>query len=140
MDSEFDKVVAEIEKEIWSKFSDVVIDHARNPRNAGRIKDADGYAEVTGMCGDAMQIWIKVRDDVLDEIAFWTDGCGTTVAAGSMVTVLARGKKVDDALKITPIDVLDALEGLPDESVHCAFLAANTLHEAIRNYLSKKRD
>ncbi|MDK2887615.1 MAG: nitrogen fixation protein NifU [Thermoanaerobacter sp.] len=134
MDFELDKLAAELQKEVWSQFSEVVIDHANNPRNVGSIEEADGYASVTGVCGDTIQIWLKVKDDSISEIKFWTDGCGTTIAAGSMVTELARDKTVAEALQITPRDVLDALGGLPDESAHCAFLAANALHEAIKDY------
>ncbi|MQL50889.1 iron-sulfur cluster assembly scaffold protein [Desulfofundulus thermobenzoicus] len=129
-----DKLAADIQKEIWSQFSDVFMDHAKNPRNIGRIENADGYGCVTGLCGDTIQIWLKVTDGKIGDIAFWTDGCGTTIAAGSMVTELARGRTLPEALQITPRDVLDALGGLPEDSVHCAFLAANTLHEAIKDY------
>lgn len=138
MTSELDKLIAEIQKEIWVDISETVIEHAQNPRNLGNIKDADGYADLTGQCGDAMQIWIKVDDYKIKEITFWTDGCGTTLASGSMVTELAKGKAVNDALQITPLDVLDALGGLPEESVHCAFLAVNTLHEAIKDYRKRQ--
>ncbi|RKO66805.1 iron-sulfur cluster assembly scaffold protein [Desulfofundulus salinus] len=134
MSFDLDRLAEELQKKIWSQFSDVVIDHANNPRNIGSIEDADGYASVTGLCGDTIQIWLKVTDGKIGEITFWTDGCGTTIAAGSMVTELARGKALPEALQITPRDVLDALGGLPEESVHCAFLAANALHEAIKDY------
>ncbi|MBZ4688138.1 MAG: nitrogen-fixing NifU domain protein [Clostridiales bacterium] len=138
MTSDLDKLAEEIEKEIWVDISETVIEHARNPRNLGNIKDADGYADLTGQCGDAMQIWIKVDDYKIKEITFWTDGCGTTLASGSMVTELAKGKAVNEALQITPLNVLDALGGLPEESVHCAFLAVNTLHEAIKDYRKRQ--
>ncbi len=138
MSFDLDRIAAELQKKIWSQFSDVVIDHANNPRNAGSIEGADGYASVTGLCGDTIQIWLKVTDGKIGEITFWTDGCGTTIAAGSMVTELARGKALPEALQITPRDVLDALGGLPEESVHCAFLAANALHEAIKDYQKSK--
>ncbi|MGB9804021.1 iron-sulfur cluster assembly scaffold protein [Desulfofundulus sp.] len=131
---DLDKLAEELQKKVWSEFSDVVIDHASNPRNIGRIEGADGYASVSGFCGDTIQIWLKVTDGKISDITFWTDGCGTTIAAGSMVTELAKGKTLSEALQITPRDVLEALGGLPEENVHCAFLAANTLHEAIKDY------
>lgn len=132
---ELDKIVAEIEKEVWADFSETVIEYARNPRNLGSIKDPDAFAQLTGSCGDTMQIEFKVKDGLITEIAFWANGCGTTLAAGSMVTELAKGKLVKEVFQITPLKVLDALGGLPDESVHCAFLAANALHEAAKKYL-----
>jgi len=134
MASDWDELIKLFENELWSNFNEVVIDHAKNPRNLGRIDEADSYAFLTGQCGDTIQIWLKINaEDVIEEITFWTDGCGTTIASGSMVTELAKGKHIQDALKITPLDVLNALGGLPDESIHCAILAVNTLHEAIKN-------
>jgi len=135
MASEFDKILEKIEKEMWANYSEIVIDLAQNPRNMGSIKNPDACAQLAGSCGDTLQIELKVKDNVITEIAFWANGCGTTLAAGSMVTELAKGKVVKEVLKITPLKVLDALGGLPDESIHCAFLAANTLHEAAKNYL-----
>jgi nitrogen fixation NifU-like protein len=116
-------------------YSRTVIDHAMNPRNVGNIEAADGYASVTGPCGDTMEIWLKVKDGTIVKATFITDGCGTTIAAGSMVTELARGKGVSQALRTSQEDVLSALGGLPEESQHCALLAANTLQAAIRDYL-----
>jgi len=87
-----------------------------------------------------MEIWLQVRDSVIHEATFTTDGCGTSIASGSMVTELALGKKVREALQIRQSDVLDALGGLPEDSRHCAFLAANTLGEAIRDYLAFKNE
>lgn len=134
MFTEWDKLVAELEEHAWSDFSEIVIDHAKNPRNLGNIKDESSYAYLTGQCGDTIQIWLKIEGDLIKEITFWTDGCGTTIASGSMVTEMAKGKRIAEALKITPMEVLDALGGLPDDSVHCAILATNTLHEAIKKY------
>src|SRR4030042_2647522 len=110
--SEFDKMVEELTQEIWAGFSPIVIDHAQNPRNVGSIQDADGFASVTGPCGDNIEIWLKVQDGIIIEATFWTDGCGTTIAAGSMITEMAKGKTIDEAIGITQQDVLDALGGL----------------------------
>ena len=140
MSLELDRLAEELQKEVWADYSSVVIDHAQNPRNVGSIPDADGFASVTGPCGDTMEIWLRVRDSAIKEATFWTDGCGTAIAAGSMVTELAKGKAVNEALRITQQDVLDALGGLPEDSVHCALLAANTLKEAISDYLAWKRE
>ena len=121
-------------------YSETVIDHAMNPRNLGDMPDDDGYARVTGPCGDTMEIWLKVKNDSITRATFFTDGCGTTIAAGSMITEMVRGKKVTEAGRITRQDVLDALQGLPEESEHCALLAANTLKAAIRDYAVIKRE
>lgn len=86
MSSELDRLVEELQKEVWADYSPVVVDHAQNPRNVGSIQDADGFASVIGPCGDTIEIWLKIRDGAIDDVTFWTDGCGTTIAAGSMVT------------------------------------------------------
>ena len=140
MSSELDKALEEIQRELWADYPETVIDHAQNPRNVGRIPNADGSAIVTGPCGDTMDIWLKVKDNTIKEITFWTDGCGTSIAAGSMVTEMAKGKSVIQASKIRQQDVLDALGGLPEDSVHCALLAANTLNAAIKDYLAYKNE
>ena len=139
MASELDKLEQEIMEDMRTAYTDVVIDHAMNPRNVGSMVDADGFGQVTGPCGDTMEIWIRTRNDTVSDISFWTDGCGTSIAAGSMVTELAKGKAVANALTMTPQDVLDALGGLPEESAHCALLAVNTLKMGIKDYLTFKK-
>lgn len=119
-------------------YTEVVIDYAQHPRNLGQIPDADGFASVVGSCGDTMEICLRVRNDKILNAVFFTDGCGTTIAAGSMVTEMARGKSVSDAFKITQQDILDALGGLPEESRHCALLASDTLRAAVRDYFTYK--
>ncbi len=126
--------------QIETVYSQTAIDHIRNPRNVGLISNADGQASITGPCGDTMEIWLRVQDGVIEQAAFWTDGCGTTIAAGSMATELAKGKRVAEVFRIAQQDVLDALGGLPDESVHCALLAANTLKEAVKDYLAYRNE
>ena len=101
---------------------------------------ANGYASVAGPCSDTMEIWLKVRNDIVAEATFMTDGCGTTIAAGSMITKLAKGKSVSQALRTGQEDVLFALDGLPEESKHCALLAANTLKAAVKDYLAVKKE
>ena len=129
-----------IRAEMRRVYSETTIDHSLNPRNLGNLEDADGFARVTGPCGDTMEIWLKVNGDTIIDASFMTDGCGTTIASGSMVTEMAKGKSVGEAWRIGQQDVVDALGGLPDESKHCALLAANTLKEAIRAYLTVKRE
>ena len=121
-------------------YSETTIDHSMNPRNVGNLDDADGFARVTGPCGDTMEIWLKMMDGIIVQATFYTDGCGTTIASGSMVTEIAKGKSITEAQKISQQNVLDALGGLAEESQHCALLAANTLKEAIRDYVTMKKE
>lgn len=139
MASELDKLEQEIMEDMRAAYTDVVIDHAMNPRNVGSMVGADGFGRVTGPCGDTMEIWIRTRNDTVSDASFWTDGCSTSIAAGSMVTELAKGRAIADALTISQHDVLDALGGLPEESTHCALLAANTLKAGINDYLTFKK-
>ena len=129
-----------INAEMREVYSETTIDHAMNPRNAGGIESADGFASVTGPCGDTMKIWLRIKNGTIAEASFLTDGCGTSIASGSMVTEMARGKNISEAQKINRQDVLTALGGLPEESEHCALLAANTLKGAIRDYLAVRRE
>ncbi len=144
MAGKFDESFKELEQSVMEEmrklYTEVTIDHFLNPRNLGEIPDPDGFARVTGPCGDTMEIWLKVRDGKIINASFWTDGCGTTIASGSMVTELAKGRSVVEAQKISQQDVLDALGGLPEDSRHCALLAANTLKEAIRDYFICKNE
>ncbi len=120
-------------------YSEKVMDHFRNPRNMGEMKDADAVGEVGNpICGDLMYIYIKVKDDVIKDISFQTFGCGAAIATSSMVTELAKGKTLSQALKITRKDVADALDRLPPIKMHCSNLAADGLHEAIKNYKAKQ--
>lgn len=128
------------QEEEWSGYTDVFVDHARNPRNVGSIQGADGFASMTSDCGDTMGIWLKVSGRVIENVTFWTDGCFSAIATGSMVTELAKGRGVLDALAINQQAVLDALGGMPEDSAHCALLAADTLCEAIRDYLANERE
>lgn len=121
-------------------YSETTIDHAMNPRNVGDMVEADGFARVTGPCGDTMEIWLKLKNGIIAEASFLTDGCGASIASGSMVTEMVRGKGASEARKISQQDVLTALGGLPEESQHCALLAANTLKAAIRDYLAMEKE
>ena len=140
MTSQWEQFEELINAEMRKVYTEITIDHAMNPRNVGDMEGADGYARVTGPCGDTMEIWLKVKDGTVANATFMTDGCGATIASGSMVTEMAKGKSVSEARKISRHDVLSALGGLPEESEHCARLAANALKEAIRDYLAMKRE
>lgn len=120
-------------------YSGKVMEHFTNPRNVGTIENPDGYGKVGNpVCGDLMEMFIKVEDDIIKDIKFRTFGCGSAIATSSMVTEMAKGMRVDEAMKITRGDVADELEGLPPRKMHCSNLAANALQEAIKDYKSKK--
>jgi nitrogen fixation NifU-like protein len=120
-------------------YSDRCMDHFRNPRNVGTIENPDGVGRVGNpVCGDMMEIQIKVKDDVLTDIKFRTFGCGAAIATSSMITELAKGKTIKEALRITRGDVANALEGLPPIKMHCSNLAADALHAAIEDYYKRK--
>jgi nitrogen fixation NifU-like protein len=142
MTEEFDNSFKELEQSIMEDmkkaYSEKTIDHFLNPRNLGRNTAPDGVGRITGPHGNTMEIYLKVKDGKVINASFWTDGCGCCIASGSMVTELAKGKSVLEAQNITQQDVLDALGGLPEDDLHCALLAANTLKEAIKDYLASK--
>jgi len=144
MAEEFDQSFKELEqtvmKDMEQIYSEKTIDHFLNPRNLGQIPAPDGFGRIVGGCGDTMEIYLKVRGDSITNASFWTDGCGPSIASGSMVTEMAKGNSVREAQKITQQDILDALGGLPEESLHCALLAADTLTEAIKDYLGLKKE
>ncbi|MFA4909830.1 MAG: Fe-S cluster assembly scaffold protein NifU [Desulfobacteria bacterium] len=120
-------------------YSEVVMDHFKNPRNVGEMKDADGVGEVGNpVCGDMMNIYIKVKDDRIEDIKFLTFGCGAAIAVSSMLTEMAKGKTIEDARKITNKSVAEALEGLPKNKLHCSNLGADALQLAIKDYEDKK--
>ncbi|MBC7079469.1 MAG: Fe-S cluster assembly scaffold protein NifU [Methanothrix sp.] len=121
-------------------YSKKVMEHFMNPRNVGVIDDPDGYGKVGNpVCGDLMEIFIKVGDEKIEDIKFRTFGCGAAIATSSMITEMARGKSLEEAMRITRNDVADALDGLPPQKMHCSNLAADALHAAINDYLSKKQ-
>lgn len=121
-------------------YSKKVIDHWLNPRNVGRIEEPQGVGRATGICGDTMEMTLRISNDRIFDINFLTEGCGTTAAVGSMTTELAKGKTVQEALEISPEDIIAAVEGLPPEHRHCADLASITLKEALKDYLANKRE
>ncbi|MFQ6073991.1 MAG: Fe-S cluster assembly scaffold protein NifU [Candidatus Bathyarchaeia archaeon] len=121
-------------------YTEKVMEHFRNPRNMGEIPDADGVGTVGNpVCGDLMTIYIKVKDNRIADIKFKTFGCGAAIATSSMITELAKGKTLEEALKITRGDVAESLGGLPPIKMHCSNLAADGLHAAIEDYLKKRR-
>ena len=124
-----------------TQYSERVLDHFRHPRNTGILEGKDVARGRVGnpVCGDLMEIYIKVKDERIQDIRFKTFGCGSAVATASMVTELAKGKSLVEASRITRQDVADELDGLPPVKMHCSNLAADALHDAINNYLNKEK-
>lgn len=119
-------------------YTDKVMDHFMNPRNVGEIENADGVGEVGNIkCGDIMRIYIKVNGDIIEDVKFKTFGCGSAIAASSVATELIMGMTIEDALKLTNKQVIDALGGLPPVKVHCSVLAEQALKAAIYDYATK---
>ena len=120
-------------------YSEKVMDHFANPRNVGEIKDADGVGEIGNpVCGDMMSFYIKVKDGRLQDVKFKTFGCGAAIAVSSMVSEMAKGKTLDEAMQITNASVATELGGLPPNKMHCSNLGADALHKAIEDYRAKK--
>ena len=120
-------------------YSELVMEHFTNPRNVGVIEDADGVGkEGNPVCGDLMEIFIKVEDNRIDDIKFKTFGCGAAIATSSMVTEMVKGKTLDEALEVSNKAVAEALGGLPPIKMHCSNLAADALHKAIEDYRARQ--
>mgnify|MGYP003486022930 CR=1 FL=1 len=119
-------------------YSEKVMDHFMNPRNVGKIDDADGVGEVgNAKCGDIMKIYIKVKDNTIVDVKFKTFGCGAAIATSSMATELIKGKSIDEALKLTNKAVMEALDGLPPVKVHCSVLAEQAIKAALADYYKR---
>lgn len=140
MDDIADKLQKEILNGIKKRYSAVFIEHWQNPRNWGIMDGADGYGKITGPCGDTIEIALMVRDGVVDKCTFDSDGCGTTVACASIVTDMVTGRTIIGARRVTESAIVDHCGGLPDEDLHCALLAAKTLHKALDDYEEKKKE
>ncbi|MDD3719152.1 MAG: Fe-S cluster assembly scaffold protein NifU [Actinomycetota bacterium] len=119
-------------------YTDKVIEHFQNPRNVGEIPDPDGTGKAgSEVCGDMMEVYIKIADGRIEDIKYKTFGCGAAVASGSMGTEMVKGKTIEEAMLITDQQVADALDGLPEEKLHCSNLAAEGIRAAIEDYLSR---
>jgi nitrogen fixation NifU-like protein len=144
MAQEFDDSLKDLEQSVMEDmkkvYSEKTIDHFLNPRNLGKILAPDGLGRITSPHGNTMEIYLKVKDGRVLNASFWTDGCGCSIASGSMVTELVKGKSVLEAQEITQQDILDAIGGLPEDDLHCALLAANTLKEAIKDHLASNKE
>lgn len=136
--TDYERMVEELQQEITARerdvYSDVVLREAKQPQNMGQLAGADARGLVKGWCGDTMAIYLRLKQDTIEEATFTTDGCGATVACGSMLTQMVTGMKLEKAEWVLPKDLINALDGLPEESLHCAGLAISTLHNALLNW------
>ncbi len=122
-------------------YSDKVMDHFRNPRNVGVIEDANGIGEVgNAKCGDIMKMYLKIEDDIIQDVKFETFGCGSAIASSSMATELIKGKPVSEAMKLTNKAVAEALDGLPDYKMHCSVLAEEAIQAALDDYHKRQAE
>ena len=119
-------------------YSEKVMDHFRNPRNLGKMDDADGIGEVgNAKCGDIMKMYIKVKDGIIEDVKFNTFGCGSAIASSSMATEMIKGESIDDALELSNKAVVEALDGLPTHKIHCSVLAEEAVKAAVKDYYDK---
>ncbi len=119
-------------------YSEKVMDHFQNPRNVGKIDDADGIGEVgNAKCGDIMKIYLKISDGIITDVKFNTFGCASAIATSSMATELIKGQPLDKALELTNSAVVEALDGLPPVKIHCSVLAEEAVKAAIKDYYDK---
>ena len=121
-------------------YTDIVMDHFRNPRNVGEMKDPSGEARISSpICGDIMELFLKIDDKgVIIDVKFRTFGCGAAIASSSILTEMVKGKTVEEALRLTNEEVVRSLGGLPEAKIHCSVLAEDALKKAIENYYNKK--
>ena len=141
-DENFEKMVKDLQRKIEYEeektYSRKVISEYRNPNNFGAIEDPEATGEVKGSCGDTMKITLRIENGIIQNACFWTDGCGATIACGNMLTKMIRGKTPDEAAGVSNEKLIEALDGLPKEHLHCVKLAVDSLHKAIENYHKNK--
>ena len=119
-------------------YSEKVMDHFRNPRNIGAIADADGIGEVgNAKCGDIMKMYLKIKDDIIEDVSFETFGCGSAIASSSMATEMIMGKSIHEAMELTNKAVAEALDGLPAHKMHCSVLAEEAIKQALKDYFDR---
>ncbi|MBN1582125.1 MAG: iron-sulfur cluster assembly scaffold protein [Anaerolineae bacterium] len=142
MATDFDRAMEELEQQVIDQareiYSDKVVDEFYNPKNVGAMLNPDARGLVHGWCGDTMEIYLRLDDEIIKQACFMTDGCGPTVACGSMLTTMVQGMSLAKAGEVRPEDLLEALDGLPEENAHCAELAVKTLQNALLNWYVEK--
>jgi nitrogen fixation NifU-like protein len=143
MSSDLDDFVQDLQEQIFEEtraaYGDVVFERWLNPLHMGTIDNPDGYACITGSCGDTMQIFLRLENGQVKDALFQTDGCGSSAVCGSFAAEMAIGKNPDELMEITGDAILEKLGGLPEEEEHCAFLAEESLQEALNDYMIKQR-
>lgn len=134
-----DRIEQELKKALFDQYRKVysprVVELFQNPLNMGVIPEPNGFGIIRGICGDTMKIYLRIDNDRVKDVGFETDGCEATIAVGSAVTDLARGKTLMEVLAISPAGLIDYLGGLPEDHIHCSILAAGSMHNAVANYL-----
>jgi nitrogen fixation NifU-like protein len=142
--TDFASLVAELQSRVLEQarelYSARVVEEAYNPKNVGRMADPDACGVVHGWCGDTMEFYLRVNGGRIGEATFVTDGCGPTIACGSMLTAMVQGMSLEEAGEVHSVDLIEALGGLPEESIHCAELAVRTLRAAVADCLRADRD
>ena len=142
--SDFDELTKEMEEEILEEergiYTEKTLDEAYNPKNVGELEAPSGAARVTGSCGDTLQMHIKVEENKIVDCKFITDGCGASMACGSVITELVKGKTIEEALTVDDKAVLSVLGGLPEENIHCSVLAMDTLRAVLEDYKNKNKN
>ena len=137
--SDFEKLKEKVIEQLRFVYSDKTINMFLRTKDNRKIDSPDGFARITGSCGDTMKIFLKVDNGIIIDSSFQTDGCNPSIASGGMVAQMAKGKGIAKIKKLTPQDILDALGGLPEENEHCAWLAVDTLKEALENMAKRKK-
>ena len=140
LDSFIDGLQDQIFQETRAAYGDLSFERWQNMRHMGSLENPDGYARVTGSCGDTMEIFLRFQTDYVQKATFKTDGCGASAVCGSFAAEMAIDKKPDELLEITGNKILEILGGFPKEDEHCAFLAAETLQEALNNYMTQQAE
>jgi len=139
MVDDIDKIARTLQEAILEGYSEKFKQEFSNPKNIGKIEDADSRVSITGVCGDTIEMYLAIKDRRIDDIKFMTDGCGATIACASCVARAVKGKTIEEALRMKPEGVDSYFEGLPQESKHCAKLAIDTLKAALNRYESKEQ-
>jgi nitrogen fixation NifU-like protein len=140
MTEKHDKIAQDLQEAILEGYSEKFKKEFLRPENIGKIKDSDSYVSITGVCGDTLDIYLVVREGKISDIRFMTDGCGASITCASYVTRTAKGKSLEEALRIKPEDIEKYFEGLPEDHKHCAKLAVITLAAAIEKYQGKSNN
>ena len=140
LDSFIDGLQDQIYEETRAAYGELAFERWQNMRYMGPMEDPDGYAVVTGSCGDTMKVFLRFRNNNVQEASFLTDGCGTSAVCGSFAVEMALNKAPDELVEVTGESILEFLGGFPEEDRHCAFLAAETLQEALNDYMIKQRN